>query len=148
LLVAVAVITTFPATLGAVYMEIAPLAVCVGLNDPQDPAGEQLQSTPELELSLETVAAIDAVPPALMVVDGTVARLTETAAGVVVFEDAEPEPTAPHPEKLNVKRMRIILARSAAFIFFLVKYTGFSIIRILCWSWSAVGWRHPAQIPR
>jgi hypothetical protein len=132
LLVAVAVITTLPATLGAVYMEITPLAVCAGLNDPQDPAGEQLQSTPESELSLETVAAIDAVPPAFMVVDGTVARLTETAAGVGVLEveDAGADPTAPHPEKLIAKRMKTIFARSAVFSFFLFKYTGFSIIRI------------------
>jgi hypothetical protein len=146
LLVAVAVITTFPATLGAVYVEFAPLTVCAGLNDPQDPAGVQLQSTPELELSLETVAAIDAVPPAFMVVGGTAARDTETAAGVVVFEAAEPEPTAPHPERLIAKSTRTIFARSAAAKFFRIKYTGFSIIRILCWNWSAVGWRHPAQV--
>jgi hypothetical protein len=79
---------------------------------------------------LETVAAIDAVPPTSMVVGGTVARETETAAGVVVFEVVEPEPTAPHPEKLIAKSMRTIFARSAVFRFFLFKYTGFSIIRI------------------
>jgi hypothetical protein len=42
--------------LGAVNVVGVPLAVAVGLNVPQEPAGVQLQATPALALSLVTVA--------------------------------------------------------------------------------------------
>jgi hypothetical protein len=45
---------------------VAPLAVCAGLKEPQDPAGAQLQSTPPFALSFETVAEIMAVRPVAM----------------------------------------------------------------------------------
>jgi hypothetical protein len=59
--VEVALTVTLPAVAGAVYVVAAPLAVCVGLNVPQEAAGAQDQSTPALELSLETVTVRDAV---------------------------------------------------------------------------------------
>jgi hypothetical protein len=46
---------------GAVYVVEEPLAVGVGLNDPHEPAGEQLQTTPCARGSYETVAPSDAV---------------------------------------------------------------------------------------
>ena len=77
LLVAVAMITTFPAVPGAVYVVLAPLAVCAGLNEPQAPDGVQLQSTPALELSFATVAPTDAVAPRFNVEGGAVVRAME-----------------------------------------------------------------------
>jgi hypothetical protein len=62
--VEVALTVTLPAVAGAVYVVAAPLAVCVGLNVPQEAAGAQDQSTPALELSLETVTVREAVAPA------------------------------------------------------------------------------------
>lgn len=73
-----------------------PLVVCVWLKDPQDPEGAQLQSTPPLALSPETVAAIVAVPPAAIVVGGAVLIEIEMPADVVVGDDDD---TAPQPEK-------------------------------------------------
>src|SRR5258706_7465170 len=49
---------------GAVYVVLAPLAVETGLKEPQVALGVQLQLTPALAVSLETVAATLAVPPA------------------------------------------------------------------------------------
>jgi hypothetical protein len=62
LLVAVAVITTAPAVPGAVYVVLAPLAVCAGLKLPHVPVGVHVQSTPAIAESLVTVALIAAVP--------------------------------------------------------------------------------------
>ena len=61
----VAITITAPAVVGAVYVVAAPLAVCVGLKLPQVAAGVQLQSTPALVLSFETVAVRLAVAPAV-----------------------------------------------------------------------------------
>jgi hypothetical protein len=110
-LVDVAVITTLPAVPGAVYVVLAPLAVWAGLNDPQDPDGLQLHSTPAPAPSFETVAAIDAVPPAFSVVGEPGLMATETDPPLPLG-DTLAEPTAPHPEKLITKRKRIISARS------------------------------------
>ena len=49
----------------------------VGLNDPQVPAGAQLQVTPLAAVSLETVAVIVAVPLAARDGGGGVDRTTE-----------------------------------------------------------------------
>jgi len=62
-----AMMTTCPpagAAVGAVYIVLAPLAVETGLKEPQVALGVQLQLTPALAESLETVAATLAVPPA------------------------------------------------------------------------------------
>jgi len=62
-----AMMTTCPpagADEGAVYVVLAPLAVETGLKEPQVALGVQLQLTPALAVSLETVAATLAVPPA------------------------------------------------------------------------------------
>jgi hypothetical protein len=62
-----AMMTTCPpagADDGAVYVVLAPLAVETGLKEPQVELGVQLQLTPALAVSLETVAATLAVPPA------------------------------------------------------------------------------------
>ena len=62
-----AMMTTCPpagADDGAVYVVLAPLAVETGLKEPQVALGVQLQLTPALAESLETVAATLAVPPA------------------------------------------------------------------------------------
>jgi hypothetical protein len=64
LLVDVAVTVTLPAPAGAVKVVFAPLAVCPGLNVPQDPAvGPHVQSTPALAASFCTVAVNVAVAP-------------------------------------------------------------------------------------
>ena len=70
LLVDVAVMVTVSGAAGAVYVVLAPLAVCAGLKVPQDAAGEQLQSTPAFAESLETVAESVAVPFAASEVGG------------------------------------------------------------------------------
>jgi len=62
-----AMMTTCPpagAAVGAVYVVLAPLAVEAGLKEPQVELGVQLQFTPALAVSLDTVAATLAVPPA------------------------------------------------------------------------------------
>ena len=61
----VAIIVTLPpvgAADGAVYTVVAPFIVAVGLNDPQAPAGAQLQFTGVGAGSFAAAAAIDAVP--------------------------------------------------------------------------------------
>jgi len=126
LAVAVAVIVTPVAAPGAVNVEFAPLAVWEGVNDPQEPDGEQLQSTPALELSFETVAASKAVPPAFIVDGGAVAKVMEIAPGVP-FDDLEAELTAPpQPEKPITTRRRIISATSVALKVLRMKSTGSS----------------------
>jgi hypothetical protein len=67
-------------------MVAAPLAVCAGLNDPQDDDGLQLQSTPAFELSFETFAATDVVAPGFIVVGGRVAIAIEADPPVVLLE--------------------------------------------------------------
>jgi hypothetical protein len=101
----VAVIVTFPPlgeVEGAVYMVAAPLAVCARLNDPQDPAGAQLQSTPPLALSFDTVAEIIAIALAASVAGGAWLSATEmVGAGF----DAGVEPD-PQPDKLTARARR------------------------------------------
>jgi hypothetical protein len=75
----VAMMTTCPpagAVEGAVYMVLAPLIVETGLKEPQAELGVQLQLTPAPAVSLETVAATLAVPPAASEVGGGVVMLT------------------------------------------------------------------------
>ena len=106
LLVDVAVIVTFTAAAGAVYVVLAPLAVCAGLKVPQDAAGEQLQSTPAFAESLETVAEIVAVPFAASELGGACVMEVE-----MVPEGCEVtlvlDPTAPHPDKLTARNRRV-----------------------------------------
>jgi hypothetical protein len=56
LLVAVALITAATAAAGAVYVVLAPLAVCAGLKVPHVPVGVHVQSTPAFAVSFVTVA--------------------------------------------------------------------------------------------
>jgi hypothetical protein len=75
----VAVMTTCPpagAAEGAVYTVLAPLNVETGLNEPQLELGVQLQLTPAPAVSLETVAATLAVPPAGIEEGGGVVMVT------------------------------------------------------------------------
>ena len=68
---------------GAVYIVAAPLAVFVGLNEPHDPDGVQLQFTPPAAESFVTFAVIEAVPPAVNELGGEpdAAKLTAMAGG-------------------------------------------------------------------
>lgn len=112
MLVEVAVIVTFPPlgeVDGAVYVVVAPLAVCVGLNVPQEPAGAQLQSTPPLALSFDTVAEIVAVALAARVAGGAWLTATEMAGGVFVV-DVELDP---QPEILTAKASRTAAAHNS-----------------------------------
>ncbi|HLJ15620.1 MAG TPA: hypothetical protein VKV15_14060 [Bryobacteraceae bacterium] len=93
LVVEAAVIVTLPAEAGAVKVVAAPLAVCAGLKDPQDPAGAQLQSTPAFAVSLETVADMLAVALAARVVGGAWVKAMVTPP--VEWGEDEPEP---HPD--------------------------------------------------
>ena len=106
LLVDVAVIVTVADEAGALYVVLAPLAVCAGLKVPQDAAGEQLQSTPAFAESLETVAEIVAVPFAASELGGACVMEVE-----MVPEGCEVtlvlDPTAPHPDKLTARNRRV-----------------------------------------
>ena len=93
-------------------MVIAPLAVWAGLNVPQDPAGAQLQSTPAFELSLETVAEIDAVPPAERLAGGLLFIVIEGFVGLGL---PGLETLPPQPEKYTVRRKRLAITSSAHF---------------------------------
>ena len=128
-------------------MEFTPLAVWAGANDPQDPDGVQLQSTPEAEASFETVAATSAVPPGFIVVGGAATSVTDIVPGVLVVESLA-EPTAPHPEKFITKRRIAISERSVAVTEFRLKSTGLSIDGILfahLWGLAVAG-RHLPQV--
>lgn len=77
-LVDVAVSVTVPAVPGAVNVVATPLAVCVGVKLPQEPEGEQLQSTPRFAESPVTAAVTEAVVPACIVAGGACEIDTET----------------------------------------------------------------------
>jgi len=80
----VAVIITEPpagTAAGAVYIVAAPLPVEDRLNAPQDPEGTQLQFTPALAESLETLAEMEAVPLMLKDPGGAVENPTEIVGG-------------------------------------------------------------------
>ena len=94
---------------GAVYVVVAPLAVCAGLNVPQDPAGAQLQSTPPLALSFDTVAEIVAVALAARVAGGAWLTAIEMAGGVF---DVDVE-LDPQPEILTAKASRNAAAHNS-----------------------------------
>src|SRR5437667_10977638 len=69
--------TPADATAGDVYVVLAPLAVEVGVNEPQAGGlGVQLHCTPAAAESLVTVAATLAVPPPASEVGGGVDRVT------------------------------------------------------------------------
>ncbi len=102
LVVEAAVTVTLPpvgGVAGAVNVVDAPLAVCAGLNDPQLPAGAQLQSTPALAVSFVTVAEMLAVPLAARVVGGAWVKAIEMPPVEDCIED-DPEP---HPEIPNAR---------------------------------------------
>lgn len=67
---------------GAVYIVVAVLpGEVLGLNEPHDPAGVQLQFTPAPAESFATVAVTDAVPETDSVAGGAVEIVTEMAGG-------------------------------------------------------------------
>jgi hypothetical protein len=73
----------------------APLAVEMGLNEPQMFAGVQLQLTPALALSFETITERVTVPPSGMESDsGPDDRETEMATGVGVGVPPQPGKSA------------------------------------------------------
>jgi len=70
----------------------APLAVEDGLIDPHSFNGVQLQVTPPLALSFNTVATTIAVPLGAMLNDGGVDRTTEMLCNVVPVCELPPQP--------------------------------------------------------
>ncbi|HEX3377467.1 MAG TPA: hypothetical protein VHS29_11440, partial [Candidatus Acidoferrales bacterium] len=98
-LVDVAVIVALAAALGAVYVVVAPLAVCAGLKVPHAPTGAQVQSTPAFVESFTTVAEIMAVPFAAKDAGGA------CVSEIDVFPDGfdGDDPTAPQPEMLRAR---------------------------------------------
>ena len=84
------------------------------MNVPQDPAGAQLQSTPALALSFETVEAIVAVAPAAIVVGGAVLIAIDMVDGVVDTVDDD-ETVPPQPEKHTVSSRTLARARNPHF---------------------------------
>jgi hypothetical protein len=66
---------------GAEYVVLEPLDVEAGLNDPQLPAGMQLQVTPAFAESFVTVAATLAVPPTAIDEGGMVDMVTAIEGG-------------------------------------------------------------------
>ena len=86
---------------------MAALAVDVGLNVPQVPAGVQLQVTPAALVSLETVAATLAVPPAAMVEGGAVEMTTAMGCGLGAGDEPQPfrKATARIPKKRKLRFM-------------------------------------------
>jgi hypothetical protein len=68
-----------------VYVVAAPLAVCAGVNDPQQALGVQLQVTPLFAKSFDTVATTLAMPFVCIEVGGAVVIATE-----IVFKAPPP----------------------------------------------------------
>jgi|SRR5271167_2610176 len=102
---AVTVTTPLDGTLvGAVYIVGLPLAVWVGLKDPQLAGLPQvaIQSTPALAISSVTAAATWAVVPASMLVGGNCVTVREISGVVLAaFGLAElPPQAAIHSEKM------------------------------------------------
>ena len=75
---------------------LAPLAVETGLKEPQVALGVQLQFTPALAVSLDTVAATLAVPPAGSEDGGGVIMVTMMDVGPGSCE------TPPQPERATM----------------------------------------------
>jgi hypothetical protein len=68
-----------------VYVVAAPEAVCAGLNDPHEPLGTQLQVTPLLAASWETVAATPVVEFVCIEAGGAELMATEIGGAVMVM---------------------------------------------------------------
>lgn len=69
---------------GAVKEVVAPLAVCVGLNEPQlEPLQVTVQSTPAFAASLATAAPIVACVPTCKEVGGDKLKVTEIGVRIV-----------------------------------------------------------------
>jgi hypothetical protein len=115
---------------------LAPLAVCAGLNAPQDVDGVQLQSTPPFELSFVTVAATDAVPPRVSVEGGALVSEIEVVLLLLLAE--VPEVTAPHPERLKTETRNIVSARKVALRTLRAKCTEVSLVEIVVAAHKAV----------
>ena len=81
---------------------------------PQAPAGVQLQSTPPLALSLETVAAMVAVPFGAIVDGGAALMEIEMLGGGEVVPPDEDE-TAPQPEKPTASSRTLAITNSPHF---------------------------------
>jgi hypothetical protein len=84
---------------GAVKVVEPPLAVCVGLNEPQAPVLPQVavQSTPSLRESLVTVAATEAVAPAGKASGGAVDIVTVIVLGL----------TELHPDRAKMTAVQV-----------------------------------------
>src|ERR1700682_1646952 len=76
-------------------MVAVPLGVWGGVNDPHDVLGVQLQVTPLLAASFETVAEIVAVALVCMDVGGAVVRATEIGWLLLPFVVPHPATTSP-----------------------------------------------------
>jgi hypothetical protein len=89
----VAVIVTAPllpgTEFGAVYVVATPLAVCVGLKEPQEPAGAQLQFTPSPSGSFCTAAVTDALLLISMYAGGAWVMVTTIGALMVMAAEAK-----------------------------------------------------------
>jgi hypothetical protein len=85
--VAAAVMLTVPpvgTVRGAVNVVVAPLAVCVGLKEPQlPPLHDTVQSTPRFCESLATVALIMACAPTCMEGGGAIVKPMEITGAVI-----------------------------------------------------------------
>ena len=91
-------------------MVAAPLAVCVGLNEPQEAAGAQDQSTPALELSFETVSVRVAVAP--VVSDAGLPLMEPVIAGGVgggALLEPPPQPISTQAVKMKAADTLILM---------------------------------------
>jgi hypothetical protein len=82
-----AVMVTLPpcgTATGAVYVVVAPEAVCAGVNVPHAALGTQLQVTPLFAVSLDTVAATLAVALVCIEAGGVLVIATEIGVAVIV----------------------------------------------------------------
>jgi hypothetical protein len=73
------------ATDGALYVVVAPLAVCAELNEPHEGLGVQLHVTPPFAASFDTVAAISTVVFVCIDAGGGVVSTTAIGGGGVTF---------------------------------------------------------------
>ncbi len=88
----------------------APLAVCVGLKLPQEFAGAQVQSTPALELSPETVSVMVAVAPTLSEAGLPLIVPVMVGGGVTVLLEPPPQPMR-RPESRKRTANTLVLMR-------------------------------------
>lgn len=100
---------------GATYVVGEPLIVAAGLNEPQEPAGVQLQFTPLLALSFVTVAEMPTLLPAIIVPGGAAWKVTEIGCGPV--PPPPPPLLLPPPPPHALRKARLRMKRGASFLF-------------------------------